>query len=110
VSLKHVTIDNTLEGILEDINKQVLETKYTLNLGQLLWAIHDIKCYILNKVPSKCVLPELTVASVAIDHYMAMIQVQIIKNFTEDVLMDGGFGINIIKKKLRSIKTKTSTL
>jgi hypothetical protein len=32
---------------------------------------------------------------------MAMIQVQIGKNFIEDVLLDGGFGVNIITKKLR---------
>jgi hypothetical protein len=32
---------------------------------------------------------------------MAMIQVQVGKNFIEDVLLDGGFGVNIITKKLR---------
>jgi hypothetical protein len=32
---------------------------------------------------------------------MAMIHVQVRKNFIEDVLLDGGFGINIITKKLR---------
>ncbi len=32
---------------------------------------------------------------------MAIIQVQIRKNFIEDVFLDGGFGVNIITKKLR---------
>ncbi len=32
---------------------------------------------------------------------MAIIQVQIRKNFIEDVFLDGGFGVNIIMKKLR---------
>jgi hypothetical protein len=32
---------------------------------------------------------------------MALIQVQIGKNLIEDVLLDGGFGINIITKKLK---------
>jgi hypothetical protein len=58
---------------LKDINKQVLETKYTLNLGQLLRMIPDIKCYIFNPIPSKPTLPELTIASIAIDHQMVVI-------------------------------------
>jgi hypothetical protein len=33
---EHVIIEKTLEEILMDVNKQVLETKYMLNLGQLL--------------------------------------------------------------------------
>jgi hypothetical protein len=33
---KQVTTKKTLEEIIKDINKRVLETKYTLNLGQLL--------------------------------------------------------------------------
>jgi hypothetical protein len=41
---KQVTIKKTLEEILKDINKQVLETKFTLNLGQLLRANPNIKC------------------------------------------------------------------
>jgi hypothetical protein len=32
---------------------------------------------------------------------MAMIQVQVGKNFIDDVLIDGGFGVNIITKNLR---------
>ncbi len=39
----------TLEEILRDISKQVLETKYSLNLGQLLWAILDIEHYFLTQ-------------------------------------------------------------
>jgi hypothetical protein len=41
------------------------------------------------------------VVSIAIDHQMVVIQVQVINNFIEDVLLDGGYGINIITKKLR---------
>jgi len=32
---------------------------------------------------------------------MAMIQVQVGKNFIKNVLIDGGYGVNIIMKKLR---------
>jgi hypothetical protein len=70
-------------------------------LGELLWVIPDIKRYIFNSVPSKSTLPELAVASIAIDHQMGVIQVQVGKNFIEDVLLDGGSKVNIIMKKLR---------
>jgi hypothetical protein len=70
-------------------------------LGQLLQAILDIKCYIFNLIPSKPTLLERNVALIAIDHQMAIIQVQVRKNFIEDVLLDGGFGVNIIMEKLR---------
>jgi hypothetical protein len=46
---KQVIIENTLEEIFRDINKQVLGTKYTLNLGQLLQAILDIKTTFLTR-------------------------------------------------------------
>jgi hypothetical protein len=32
---------------------------------------------------------------VAIDHQMAIVQVQVGKNFIDDVLIDGGFEVNI---------------
>jgi hypothetical protein len=32
---------------------------------------------------------------------MAIIQVQVGKNFIEDLFLDGGFGVNIITNKLR---------
>jgi hypothetical protein len=63
--------------------------------------IPNIKHYILNLVPSKPTLIKLTVVLVAIDHQMAIIHVQVGKNFIEDVLLDGGSKINIIMEKLR---------
>jgi hypothetical protein len=68
-------------------------------LEQLLWAIFDIKCYI-NLIPSKPTLPKLTIPLVAIDHQMAIIQVQVGNNFVENVLLDGGSRVNTITKKL----------
>jgi hypothetical protein len=62
--------------------------------------IFYIKHYILNSIPSKTTLIETVVASIAIDHQMVVIHVQIGKNFIKDVLLDGGFGVNIITKKL----------
>jgi hypothetical protein len=63
--------------------------------------ILNIKCHIFNSIPSKLALLESIVASIAIDHQMAVIQVQLGKNFIEDILIDGGFRINVITKKLR---------
>jgi hypothetical protein len=63
--------------------------------------IPDIKSYILNPIPSKLVLPEPIVASIAINLQMAVIQVQVGKNFIEYVLLKGGSKINIIMEKLR---------
>jgi hypothetical protein len=63
--------------------------------------ILDINCCILNLAPSKPTLLEPTVLSVAIDHQVIMIQVQEGKNLIEDVLIDGGSGVNIITEKLK---------
>ncbi len=63
--------------------------------------ILDIKHYIFNLVPSKPISPKLTIASIAIDHQMVVIHVQVGKNFIEDVLLDGDSGVNIITEKLR---------
>jgi hypothetical protein len=38
-----MTPEKTLEEILRNINTQVLETKYVINLGQLLKIMPDIK-------------------------------------------------------------------
>jgi hypothetical protein len=70
-------------------------------LGQLLQAIPNIKRYIFNPIPSKPTLPKPTIALVAINHQMVKIWVQVRKNFIEDVLLDGGYGINIITEKLK---------
>jgi hypothetical protein len=82
-------------------------------LGQLLQVIPNIKHYILNLVPSKPSLLELTIASIAIDHQIAIIQVQVGKNFIEDVFLDGSLELISLRKAkgaIRSIKTKTYTL
>ncbi len=80
VNFEQDTTKKTLEKTLRDISKQVLETKYTLNFGQLLWVTLDIKHYIPNSVPSKLVLPKSVIVLVAIDHQMVVIQVQVRKN------------------------------
>ncbi len=85
-----------------------------INLGQLLKIVPNIKWYIFKLIkpfqsvkPFQLVQPELvqvepTYVAIAIDHHkMAMIQVQVDKNFIDDVLIDGGSGVNIITKNVR---------
>jgi hypothetical protein len=104
--------EKILEEILKDINTQVLETKYVINFGQLLKIVLDIKRYIFKLVKPfqlvqlKLVQPKHACAVIAIDHQMVMVQVQVNKNFIDNVLIDGGFGVNIIiESTIRSIKT-----
>ncbi len=54
---------------MRGINTQVLETKYVINLGQLLRIALNIKIYIFKMVKSAQLMqPELAYAIVAIDH------------------------------------------
>ncbi len=67
----------------------------------------DIKWYIFKLVkPIQLVQLELVqakpaCATIITNHQMAMIQVQVGKNFIDDVLINGGFGVNIITENLR---------
>jgi hypothetical protein len=104
---KTMTLNKTLKEILRDINTQVLETKYVINLGQLLKIVPYIKWYIfklikpIQLVQLERVQAEPTCATIVIDHQMVVIQVQVGNNFIDDVLIDGGFGVNIIIENLR---------
>jgi hypothetical protein len=49
--------------------------------------------------------------AIAIDYQMVVIQVQVGKKIIDDVLIDGGFGVNIISENtIRSIKTQSNAL
>ncbi len=96
-----------MEEKLRDINIQVLEIKYVIKLGKFLRIMLDIKQYIFKPIKSvqpmqpELVHPKPTCVVVIIDHQMAMIQVQVGKNFIADVLIDGGYGVNIIIENVR---------
>ncbi len=102
-----------VEDIFLDIGKQMLETSYTLNLGQLLKIALELKRYIwqklkLNKIQNVSktttkkevgfLVSEVGKTTRAINNHMVIIQVQIGKNTIEDVLLDGGSWANIITK------------
>ncbi len=44
------TLEKTLEEIQIDISTQVLETKYVINLGQILKIVPNIKQYFFNQL------------------------------------------------------------
>ncbi len=39
-----------IKEIFQDINRQMLEISYTLNLGQLLKMVHELKIYLWQKI------------------------------------------------------------
>jgi hypothetical protein len=102
-----------MEHIFQNINKQMLETTYTLGLGQLLKIAPYLKKYMWQKLkpkkpniitkvilePSVAIVVEthskVDIAATKIDNQMAVIQIQVGKNI-EDVLIDGGASVNII--------------
>ncbi len=80
----------TIKEIFLDISKQILETSYTLSLGQLLKIAPDLNRYLwqklkleniqnLNKTtPNKQVgssIPKVGTVAVIIDNHMVVIQI-----------------------------------
>jgi hypothetical protein len=104
-----------VEEIFKDISRQMLEINYILNLGHLLnmalelntnlWKImkpnkpQSIAKLVIEKTIPYVVL-EVATTFVVVDNHMTIIHLQIRKNVIEDVLLDGGYGINIIIDKL----------
>jgi len=54
-----------------------------------------------NSQPTHLQGPPSNVGSIALNPHMEIIQVHMGKNIMEDVLLDGGLGVNIIIKDLR---------
>jgi hypothetical protein len=52
-------------------------------------------------MPLSILVPTVNMDVVVVDPYMAIIQVQVGKNLVEDVLLDGGLGVNITTNILR---------
>ncbi len=94
----------------------MLEISYTMSLGQLFKIAVELKRYIwqklklnkthnVNKTTTQeqvgSSIPEVGTIVIAIDTHMVVIQVQIGKNMIQDVLLDGGYRVNIITEQLR---------
>lgn len=54
-----------------------------------------------NSQPTHVQGPPFDVSLVAINPHMVIIQMHVGKNIMEDVLLDGGLGVNIVTKDLR---------
>jgi hypothetical protein len=74
----------------------MLETSYTLNLGQLFKIALDLKKILMVEI--EIFFIDINTIVVAIDNHMAIIQIQIAKNIIDNVLLDGGSSVNIILK------------
>ncbi len=94
----------------------MLETSYTLSLGQLLVIAPDLKRYLWQKLKLEKIqnsskattdkqvgssITKVGTVVIALNNHMALIQIHIGKNAIEDVLLDGNYGINIITTHLR---------
>jgi hypothetical protein len=77
--------------------------KITLELKKNLWQklklekTHNLNKATTNKQVVSSIL-EVGTTTITTDNHVAIIQVQIRKNTIEDVLLDGGYGVNIITK------------
>ncbi len=103
-----------MEQIFQDINNQMLDTTYTLKIGQLVKIAPDLKKYMWQKlkpkklnITTKQILEpsvatmvathfELNTITIKVDNQVVVIKVQVGKNIDEDVLIDGGASVNII--------------
>ncbi len=91
--------------VLKDITQQLLESKHTFILGQLLKIAPNLRQYVPTKLAlGRKIITTLglnpVIASMVIDPHMTMIKVQVGKKMVEDVLLDGGSGVNIMTKEL----------
>ncbi len=82
-----------------------MENKCTLTLGQFFNLTLDLMKYVFFKLSPIMLIKNLvsnpTIILVIVDLQMVVIQVQIGKNIVEDVLLDSGFGVNIIIEELK---------
>jgi hypothetical protein len=66
-----------VEEIFQDISKQMLETSYTLNLGQLLKMALELKRYLWEKMKlyQPSIVLEVTTVVRAINNHVVVIQI-----------------------------------
>lgn len=92
--------------MLQEIDKQLLNSKHTFILGQLRHLCLNLKHNVLSRIslssqPTHHQTPPSNVRLVVINPHMEVIPMHMGKNIVEDVLLDGELGVNIIIKDLR---------
>ncbi len=90
---------------MEDITNNYWRVRTYPYLGPTLLGCLDLKQYVTAKLTLgiKNIIVvglNLVIMTVAIDPHMVVIQVQVGKNIVENVLLDGGFGMNIMTEEL----------
>jgi len=101
--------DMFMEQIFQDINKQMMETTYTLRLRQLLKIALDFKKYMWQKlkpiklnITTKVIIEpnvaiviqthsEVEIITIEVDNQMTIIQVQVGKNIIEEEVASTAF-------------------
>jgi hypothetical protein len=75
------------------------------NLRSIFHLTLDLKKYVISKLyllkVTKAPKTNFIIILVAIDHRVVVIQIQVGKNIIEDILLYGGFKVNINIKKLK---------
>lgn len=75
------------------------------NLRSIFHLTLDLKKYVISKLyllkVTKAPKTNFIITLVAIDHRVVVIQIQVGKNIIEDILLYGGFKVNINTKKLK---------
>jgi hypothetical protein len=75
------------------------------NLRSIFHLTLDLKKYVISKLyllkVTKAPETNFIITLVAIDHRVVVIQIQVGKNIIEDILLYGGFKVNINTKKLK---------
>jgi len=92
-------------SVLEEIGHQLLKSKHMLTLGQLFNIVPNLKQYVATMFfPDRkniiAIRPNSIITSMVINPHMVVIQVHVGKNVIEDVLLYGGYNINIMMEEL----------
>ncbi len=92
-------------SVLEEIGHQLLKSKHMLMLGQLFNIFLNLKQYVITMFsPDKknitTIRPNSVITLVVINLHMVVIQIHVGKNIIEDVLLDGGYNVNIMMEEL----------
>ena len=99
---------------LAKIGDKIMSTTIELTIRQLLTLALDLFEYVCNYtteheappdkeilVQDQPVVQKATTAPIAVDRQMPVIQLQIGRNLVDNVLLDGGSGVNIMSEDLR---------
>jgi hypothetical protein len=95
-------------GVKEEVGQQILDNRITITIGKLLKLAPNLNTY-LTTTSKQFAFSEgstskatIIVVATTIDHQMTIIVIHVKNNMVDNVLLDGGLGMNVIwiKEKL----------